>query len=261
MLDFKNIIKYKTYLIRIGNRCIFNDQSQGVLVKNVTTFTDDQLIAIQKNWDETEVFNLAAAKHNEGLREKSVKQIEEFFSDLGMPTWAKNNSGTVIGQHAEFKTMMKQMDIMMGGPNHCPKRPMVHSVFSLNEHIKPLVKTETLLDFVNEVRPLIAEQERQKQELDDAKVADRQAMAAAILSHAKDRNAVEKSRREWIKANIPNGKTVKIVDCNYCDEWRIGSFKCSCGRTYMNFKVVGEPGNWEIKMWGEPDPIMNVKIS
>jgi hypothetical protein len=259
MLDFKNIIKYKTYINRIGNRTIFNDQSQGVLVKNIITFSDDQLIDIQKSWDETENFNLAAASHNKGLREQSIKQIEEFFSDLGMPTWAKNNAGTVIGMHTEFKTMMKQLDIM-GGNGECPKRPMVHSVFSLGEHIKPLVKTSTLLDFVNEVRPLIAEQERKKQELEDAKIADRQVMAAAILSHSKDRNAIEKSRRDWIKENVPNGKIVKIVDCNYCDEWRIGSFKCSCGRTYMNFKVVGEPGNWEIKMWGEPDPIMNVKI-
>jgi hypothetical protein len=259
MLDFKSVHKYKTYISSYKNKSIFNDASKGILTKSIITLSDDDLIAIQKSWDEAEQFNTNAKQHNKTLEETITKQIEEFFSDLGMPTWAKNNAGTVIGMHAEFKTMMNQMHIMFGG-KECPHRPQLISVHSMGECIKPLVKVSNLLEFVNEVKPLIAEQERKKQEAAESHDKNRKMMADAILSYTKSRSDIEKSRREWVKANYPSGTVIKIAECNYCDSWRFGAFKCSCGRTYMNFKVIGDPGAWELKIWGEPDPIMNYKI-
>jgi len=222
---------------------------------------DENIKMIQKSWNETNKENEKIYKVNGATRAKVLKQIEEFCYDLGYPTYVHGHGGEVIGEHAEFKAMGKQLDMRM--PHDVtPHRMVAVGIRSAGEVIKPATPCSTLIEFVHEMRPIIEQQEQKK--LDHA-LAIAQAKATSVKEFAtvaekiKARLAMrklnEKDKARWLASNYPINSPVAIDCCDDCDTWLFGHKTCKCGRHYIEYRVVGEVGKWELKHYTNYAPI------
>lgn len=255
MLNFSNVKKYKSYLSRYNNKGLFHSTiAEGVMTKAVLEFSDNDLAKIQKSWDETKKENDKIHKANEAARTKVLKQIEEFCFDLGYPTYATEN-GRVVGEHAEFKSMLKQLSYKMPA-SETPPTPIPMAIRSMNEDIKPSMACKNLQEFVAEMRPLLAQQEQKKMEQQlavaqaKAKSLDDFASAAEkIKARMALRKANDTDKAKWLEKNYPKDKPVAIDCCDDCDKWLFGHKTCSCGRKFIEYRVVGEPGNWDLRIY------------
>jgi hypothetical protein len=262
MLNFSNVKKYKSYLSRHNNKGLFHSSiAEGVMTKAIIEFSDEDLAKIQKSWDETKKENDKIHKANESARTKVLKQIEEFCFDLGYPTYVKGHGDTIVGEHAEFKSMLKQLSYRMPA-SESPPTPAPKAIRSMNEDLKPSTKCNTLQEFVAEMRPILAKQEQKKLEQELA-VAQAKAKSVEEFATAADkikarialRKLNETDKAKWLASNYPANTPIAIDCCDDCDKWLFGHKTCSCGRKYIEYRVVGEAGKWELKFYSTFAPM------
>lgn len=264
MLNFSNVKKYKSYLTHNNNnnnRLFHSSMAEGVMTKAIIEFSHEDLAKIQKSWDETKKENDKIHKANKSARAKVLKQIEEFCYDLGYPTYVKGHGDTIIGEHAEFKSMLKQLNYQMP-VGESPPTPAPKAIRSMHEDLKPSVACETLQEFVAEMRPILDKQEQHKLEQElaiaqaKAKSVEEFATAAEkIKARVALRKLNESDKAKWLAKNYPANTPVAIDCCNDCDKWLFGHKTCSCGRTYIDYRVVGEAGAWELKFYSTCAPM------
>lgn len=256
MLNMSKVQKYKSYLTQHNNKGLFSGSvADGVMTKYIVELSDEDLISIQSAWDATKAANEQIRKTNEAARAKVLKQIEEFCYDLGYPTYVLGRSGEVIGEHAEFKSMLKQLEYRMPASD-APPTPAPKAIRSAGEDLKPDVPFKTLQEFVAAIRPVLAKQEQKKLEQDlaaaEAKaksVAEFASAAEKIKARLHLRKATDADKKKWLEQNYPANTPVMIDCCDDCDKWLFGHKTCSCGRHYIEYRVVGEPGAWELKFY------------
>lgn len=260
MLNFSKLQKYMPYLNHCDGRAIFHGPIQnGVMNKVCLSLDEDALIEIQKEWDKTDEQNKKAFEANTKAREKVVKQVEEFCQDLGLPTYAKDPTGRIIiGQHAEFKMMLKQVDIMMKLEDNYPTKPVPVAIHSLNEDLKATTPTTSLSDFIREVKPLVEHQEQFKleQQIANSKEAVKSQQVATMLREkVAEKKKSEANKRAWLYKNYQYtiDKPITISGCDDCSTWIFGHLKCSCGRTFVTYKVVGSIDNWSLEITTRPN--------
>jgi hypothetical protein len=151
--------------------------------------------------------------------------------------------------------MLKQLEYRMPASDS-PPTPAPKAIRSNGEDLKPDVPFSTLIEFVAAMRPVLAKQEQKKLEQDLA-VAQAKAKSVEEFASAADkikarmalRKLNETDKAKWLASNYPANTPIAIDCCDDCDKWLFGHKTCSCGRKYIEYRVVGEPGKWELRFY------------
>ena len=260
MLTIAKTKKYLPYLQSFNKKGLFSSPvTLGIMAKAILDFSHKDLKDIQESWEKTKQENDKILEYNKKARGIVIKQLEEICYDLGLPTYVHEH-GKIVGEHVEFKVMLKQLDIYMPiePESHIPIPLAIHSG---NSDIKPWRICKNLIEFVMEMQPIIADLEQQRLNREAAEMESRQkeqvimkekkyiTMQERMKERLEKRRINEEEKAKWLARTYPPGKSITINLCSDCNTWKMGEKNCSCGRTHVVCQIIGIPGHWRIKTY------------
>lgn len=217
-----------------------------VVSEEMLNVSDEEVAQIEDNWKLTAKENDTIWKQNRQVRLNLIQETEDLFALIGLPTYKKSpRSGKVIGEHKEFKAILKAIDIKCG---RFPRQmPFPHEIRVCGEnyrsHKSPVTLTE-LVAMGKDHRRLKLERE-QRSKADFAKAAALASTYGISLDDPDLYNKVVAADREAFREkNYPEGTDVDHSCCDTCSSWTVGDHRCSCGNRRMSLTIEGNIGNW-----------------
>lgn len=248
MLDTHLAKTHKPYRKGIGGVNVFH--SYNCLSEVILEMDDDDIIALENEWNTIKDENAVITAYNRNLRVEIAKKIEEFCESLDIPTYKTSKYGKVIGEYKEFKAMLKALDAKIITWEKRDK-PSPHVIIVDGEEMRSSRSPVTLMGLVKQIRERIA-----RKKAAERTVTKEQLLAASMAAQygidVNDPDLVQKVRAKdqerWVEENYPNGTEVDIDCCDFCDTWTVGEHRCSCGNRRMYLDVSGGIRDW----WAYP---------
>lgn len=219
-----------------------------VLSTSVLDISEEELIAIEDQWNEIKAHNSAVSKHNSELLSLAMDEIEKFFKAVGLPTYKTSKYGKILGEYKEFKAAKGSLEnqIRTWSPVDKPSLYEIE-IDSSGKTMKVNNHHGSLSKFVERAKTTIAH----KKKIEDAKTSeykkacalaesfgislDSEYLLSLVLGCAKDK---------YVADNYPDDEEVSFDQCDDCSTWVVGEHRCSCGNRRVSLCVEGTFDNF-----------------
>jgi len=235
---------YKNYSMPTNKRARGIDEMH----QDMIDLSEDELIALDKEWNEVEEYNKTVYMHNRKLEDETTEQFYKLFKDVFNVDANKYSGGhsynKKIGTYAWFKNIKKEIKHTLSPYTH-PSKPRF-SKFTYNDIEIGINNQRTLLDKVNYIKSRIesmkSQARKQNSTLRKALVlCDKHGIDFDNLSDEEVIAQVTSLEEEiFVKENYPDGTEMGAPGCDECDTWIVGDNRCSCGNRRMSIIVDGD---------------------
>lgn len=252
MIDFSEIKPYKKYNTTINGKSIVDGYNPSYYNEHILSLSADELIQLEKEWKDVDDYNKQVLTDNLKIETKLIKQIDEFFEDLGMPKYKRKGLKKTQYYTTEYAKFFEALKNKIG--KQFGNKPDLNKLKYNKEDYDCGFYLKTLVEKVKYFKSQI------QADQNDKKAKDMEYRLAISLApkygiSLDDEMLLEKVREadkeQYIKEHFPDGTEMDISFCDGCETWHVGSHRCSCNNYRCYLQVDGSIGNWHAyAMWG-----------
>lgn len=216
--------------------------------KTLLKMSKEEVLEIENEWNKIEEENAQTMKDNQQLREQELAEIEAFMVQKGIPVRKVNKAGKETVYLPWFKNNVFRV-IESAHPHFAPQFPSAG--FDKQEIDGVMLYSNKQPVILHELHDTLTHQ------LEDGKkeVAKKNKLYQASVDYAKENglNIVgldvkklievvnEHAVDAYLAKEVPPGTTVHLSgECDECDTYTQGEYRCDCGNTRISVTVDGD---------------------